>query len=75
MVLSQLHAQSPPGRTGEVVGIRMTLMQSMSVAVPLVFGAVTGAVGLLPVFWSVGLCIGGGGIYARRSRLSAPGGL
>ena len=68
MVLSQLHAQSPPGRAGEVVGIRMTLMQSMAVAVPLVFGAVTGAVGLLPVFWSVGLFIGGGGIYVRRSR-------
>jgi MFS family permease len=67
MVLSQLHSIAPPGRVGEAVGMRMSLIQTMSVAVPLVFGALTTSVGLLPVFWSVGLCIGGGGLYARRA--------
>lgn len=66
MVLAQLHTIAPPGRVGEAVGMRMSLIQTMSVAVPLVFGALTSTVGLLPVFWSVGLCIGGGGLYARR---------
>lgn len=66
LVLAQLHAMAPPGRVGEAVGMRMSLIQTMSVAVPLVFGALTTSVGLLPVFWSVGLCIGGGGLYARR---------
>ena len=68
LVLAQLHALAPPGRVGEAVGMRMSLIQTMSVAVPLVFGALTASVGLLPVFWSVGVCIGGGGLYARRGR-------
>ncbi|HVE51632.1 MAG TPA: MFS transporter [Casimicrobiaceae bacterium] len=66
MVLAQLHTIAPPGRVGEAVGMRMSLIQTMSVAVPLVFGALTSTIGLVPVFWSVGLCIGGGGLYARR---------
>lgn len=68
MVLAQLHAVAPAGRIGEAVGVRMSLIQAMSVAVPLVFGALTTTVGMLPVFWFVGLCIGGGGLYARRRR-------
>ena len=66
MVLAQLHNIAPPGRIGEAVGLRMSLIQVMSVTVPLVFGALTSTLGLVPVFWSVGVCIGGGGLYARR---------
>jgi MFS family permease len=66
IVLSQLHTIAPPGRVGEAVGMRMSLIQAMSVAVPLFFGALTSSVGILPVFWTVGLAIGGGGLYARR---------
>ena len=68
VVLSLLHANAPPGRIGEAVGMRMSLMQTMAVAVPLVFGALGSSVGLLPVFWSVGVFLGTGGYYARRSR-------
>ena len=68
VVLSMLHANAPPGRVGETVGMRMSLMQTMAVAVPLVFGALGSSVGLLPVFWSVGVFLGTGGYYARRSR-------
>ena len=68
IVLSMLHANAPPGRVGETVGMRMSLMQSMAVAVPLVFGALGSSIGLLPVFWGVGLFLGSGGYYARRSR-------
>ena len=68
IVLSMLHAHAPPGRVGETVGMRMSLMQSMAVAVPLVFGALGSSIGLLPVFWGVGVFLGSGGYYARRSR-------
>ena len=68
IVLALLHAHAPPGRVGETVGMRMSLMQTMAVAVPLVFGALGSSVGLLPVFWSVGVFLGTGGYYARRSR-------
>jgi MFS family permease len=68
VVLSLLHAHAPPGRVGETVGMRMSLMQTMAVAVPLVFGALGSSIGILPVFWSVGVFLGTGGYYARRSR-------
>ncbi|MCC7325607.1 MAG: MFS transporter [Burkholderiales bacterium] len=67
MVMSLLHTHAPPGRMGEVVGVRMSLVQSMAVAVPLTFGALGGAVGLTPVFWSVGLCLAAGGWLTKRA--------
>jgi MFS family permease len=61
MVMSLLHSHAPPGRMGEAAGSRMSLVNSMSVAVPLAFGALGGTVGLAPVFWSVGVCLATGG--------------
>ena len=57
MVMALLHSHAPPGRMGEAAGVRMALVNSMSVAVPLLFGAVGATVGLAPVFWSVGACL------------------
>ena len=68
VVLSLLHEHAPPGRTGEVVGVRMSLIQSMAVAVPLVFGALGTSLGIVPVFWAVGACLGTSGWYARLIR-------
>ena len=67
MVLSLLHSHAPPGRMGETVGVRVSLVNSMSVAVPLAFGAVGATVGLTPVFWSVGLCLATGGWLTKRA--------
>jgi MFS family permease len=66
IVMSLLHANSPAGRMGEAAGIRISLIQSMAVAVPLVFGAIGASLGLLAVFWGAGLCLGAGGIAVRR---------
>jgi MFS family permease len=66
MVMALLHAHAPAGRLGEAAGVRMSLVNSMAVAVPLVFGALGASVGLAPVFWSVGVCLTTGGILARR---------
>jgi MFS family permease len=65
MVMSLLHTRAPPGRMGEAAGVRMSLSQSMAVAVPLVFGAFGATFGLAPVLWSVGVCLTSGGVYAR----------
>ena len=54
MVMALLHTHAPPGRLGEAAGVRMSLVNSMAVAVPLVFGALGASIGLAPVFWSVG---------------------
>jgi MFS family permease len=68
MVMSLLHSLAPPGRVGEAAGVRMSLVQSMSCAVPLVFGALGATVGLTPVFWSVGVCLTTGGWLNKRGR-------
>lgn len=68
VVLSLLHANAPPGRVGETVGVRMSVMQTMAVVVPLAFGALGSSIGILPVFWSVGACLGIGGYFTRRMR-------
>jgi len=67
VVLSMLHTHAPPGRVGETAGIRMSLVNSLAFAVPLVLGAVGATVGIVPVFWSVGTCIAAGGLLARRT--------
>jgi predicted MFS family arabinose efflux permease len=68
MVMSLLHSLAPPGRMGEAAGVRMSLMNSMAVAVPLVFGAVGGSIGLSPVLWSVGVCLATGGWLTRVAK-------
>ncbi len=66
MVMALLHTHAPAGRMGEAAGVRMSLVNSMAVAVPLAFGALGASVGLTPVFWSVGACLTTGGFLARR---------
>jgi MFS family permease len=66
MVMSLLYTHSPPGRMGEAAGVRMSVVQSMAVAVPLVFGALGATIGLAPLFWSVGACLVAGSYVARR---------
>ena len=66
MVMSLLHNFAPPGRMGEAAGVRMTIVNASTFAMPLLFGAVGSALGLAPVFWSVGAVLAGGGIFARR---------
>ena len=67
MVMSLLHAHAPPGRVGEAVGIRMSIVQTSAVAVPLLFGALGTTLGLAPVFWSVGVFLTSGGLLSRRA--------
>jgi MFS family permease len=43
--------RSPPGRTGEVTGLRLTANNVARVSVPLISGALGAALGAAPVFW------------------------
>ena len=54
MVMALLHTHAPPGRMGEAAGVRMSLVNSMAFAVPLVFGALGASVGPCP-----GVLVGG----------------
>ena len=66
VVMSLLSTRAPPGRMGEAAGLRMSLVQTMAVAVPLAFGALGTTIGLWPVFWGVGACLATGGVVARK---------
>lgn len=67
MVMALLHTHTPPGRMGEAAGVRMALINTMAVSVPLVFGALGTTIGLAPVFWSVGAFLTTGAVLARRA--------
>jgi MFS family permease len=66
MVMALLHSIAPAGRMGEAAGVRMSIINASTFAVPLLFGAVGSTLGLAPVFWSVGAALAGGGWFARR---------
>lgn len=58
-------SHSPQGRSGEALGLRLTINNFMHVAVPVVFGTIGSLFGLVPVFWTNALLLAGGGIYSR----------
>jgi MFS family permease len=66
MVMSLLYSLAPAGRMGEAAGVRMTIVNASTFAMPLLFGAVGSTLGLGPVFWTVGAALGGAGMLARK---------
>ena len=66
MVMSLLHGLAPAGRMGEAAGVRMSIINASTFAVPLIFGAIGSSLGIGPVFWLVGVGLAGGGFFARR---------
>ena len=68
MVMSLIHLASPPGRAGEAVGIRTTVMNASHTLLPLGFGALGAALGMVPVFWAIAVIMGGGVVFAGRHR-------
>jgi predicted MFS family arabinose efflux permease len=67
MVMTLLHNTAPPGRVGEAVGVRTTVMNTSQTTLPLLFGAAGTAFGMLPVFWAMALLMGGGSWFASRA--------
>ena len=71
MVMALLYNTSPPGRQGEAVGVRTTVMNASSTVLPLAFGALGAAVGMGPVFWSMAALLGAGAYFVNRRRARA----
>ncbi len=70
-IMSLLYAASPPGRQGEVIGIRTTMLSGSHTVLPLAMGALGAALGMAPVFWSMAAILLGGGWLARRWQRAA----
>ena len=66
VIMSLLYAASPPGRQGEAVGLRTSLLNGSHTLIPLASGAASTAVGMAPVFWVLAACLLGGAWFARK---------
>ena len=66
ILLTYNHA--PAGRSGEALGMRLTVNKLTQIAVPLVFGGLGSAFGLYPVFWANGAFLLAGGIISLAER-------
>ena len=43
--------RAPPGRSGEAMGLRQMVNKGTEILVPFVFGSLSTAFGMVPVFW------------------------
>ena len=68
MVLTLLHESAPAGRAAEALGLRTSLINGSQTVMPLMFGAVGAALGMMPVFWTISAALFFGSFYARRAR-------
>lgn len=68
MIMAALYAASPPGRQGEVVGMRTTMINASQSVMPLAFGAVGTALGMTPILWGMAAALLLGSWLAARRR-------
>jgi MFS family permease len=61
---------SPPGRSGEALGMRLTVNKFTQIMVPLVFGSLGSAFGILPIFWTSAVLLLCGGVNNARHERS-----
>ena len=59
---------SPPGRSGEGIGLKVTANHLTNMVSPLLFGGIATAVGLLPMFWVNGLLMAAGAWISRPKK-------
>lgn len=68
MVMTLLYNTSPPGRQGEALGVRTTVMNASHAVLPLAFGALGAALGMFPVFWTMAALLGAGAYFVNRRK-------
>lgn len=66
IIMSLLYEASPPGRQGEAVGLRTSLLNGSHTLIPLASGALSAAAGMAPVFWILAAFLLGGAWFARQ---------
>ena len=61
------------GRSGEAMGLRVTVNHLTRVVVPILFGSIGSAFGLFPVFWSNALLLVSGGAITTPGKIGSTG--
>jgi MFS family permease len=69
ITLMMTYGNSTQGRSGEAMGLRVTVNHMTRVIVPVVFGSVGSLFGLLPVFWVNALLLASGGAITRPGKI------
>lgn len=69
IALGITHAASPPARQAEVLGMRSTVLNAVSVAAPLFLGALTSSIGLGLAALPMAVILIGGSRFAYRRRV------
>ena len=66
VIMAMLYEASPPGRQGEAVGMRTSMLNASHTFIPLASGAISAAAGMSPAFWLLALCLLSGAWFVRR---------
>ncbi len=69
-----MFSNSPQGRSGEALGLRMTVVHFTRLVGPVAFGAIGSALGLFPMFAMNALMMGAGGLLSRPGAKNRNGG-
>jgi hypothetical protein len=67
LTLNITYNRSPPGRSGEVTGLRLTINNITHIGVPLAAGALGSALGVAPVFWVNAVLLATSGRLSRKT--------
>jgi MFS family permease len=68
-VMSLIYSKAPPGRAAEAVGVRTVVLNVSHTFLPLAFGGVGAALGMMPVFWTMSVALASGGWLSNKRRL------
>jgi hypothetical protein len=63
-----IYDRAPPARSGEALGLRLTVNNFMHIAVPMIFGTLGSAFGVAPVFYANAAILAAGGVISTRAR-------
>ncbi|MFN7087016.1 MAG: MFS transporter [Burkholderiales bacterium] len=66
LTLNIAYNRSPPGRSGEVTGLRLTVNNVTHIIVPLAAGVLGAALGVAPVFWANAAILAASGYLSHR---------
>ena len=67
-ILSLMYKLSPPGRIGEVIGLRLMLMNLSKAGFPVAMGALGAVIGAGTALWGLAVFLLCGGVYAVGAR-------
>jgi MFS family permease len=72
LTLTLAYNAAPPGRSGEVTGVRLTVNNVTHIGVPLAAGALGAALGVTPVFWTSAAILAATGWIVNRPAPAPP---